>query len=43
MMRALYCDMPIGTCQAEAMSSSEEVNPVALAIVELRLPEGISQ
>jgi len=29
------------TSQAEAMSNSEKINPVALAIVELRKSEGI--
>ena len=35
--------MPKGTCRAEAMSNSEKIKPVALAIIELRLSEGISQ
>ena len=36
--------MPKGTCWAEAMSNSEKKNkPVALAVIELRLSEGISQ
>ena len=33
--------MPKGTCPAEAMSSSKNIKP--LAIIELRLSEGISQ
>jgi len=32
-----------GTSEDEAMSSSEEIKPVALSIVELCLAEGISQ
>ena len=36
----LYCIMPKGTSWAEAMSNNE---PVALAVIELRLSEGISQ
>ena len=35
--------MPKGTCRAEAMSSSEKIKPVALAVIELRLSEGISE
>ena len=35
--------MPKGTCQAEAMSNSKKIKPVALAIIELRFSEGISQ
>ena len=35
--------MPKGTSQAEAMSNSGKINPVALAVIELRLTEGISQ
>ena len=35
--------MPKGTCQAETMSNSEKIKPVALAVIELRLSEGISQ
>ena len=31
------------TCQAEAISNSEKIKPVALAIIELCLSEGISQ
>jgi len=33
--------VPKGTSQAEAMSSSEKINPIALAIVELHESEGI--
>ena len=39
-MHGMYCGMHKGTSRAEAMLSSE---PVALAIIELRLSEGISQ
>ena len=35
--------MPKGTCRAEAMSNSEKIKPVALAVIKLRLSEGISQ
>ena len=35
--------MPKGMCPAEAMSNSEIIKPVALAVIELRLSEGISQ
>ena len=35
--------MPKGTCQAETTSNSEKIKPVALAVIELHLSEGISQ
>ena len=35
--------MPKGTCRAEATSNIEKIKPVALAVTELRLSEGISQ
>jgi len=35
--------MPKGTSQAEATSDSEKIKPVALAVIELCLTEGISQ
>jgi len=35
--------MAKGTCQAEVMSKSKKIKPVALAIVELRESEGIRQ
>ena len=43
-----YFDLAIalllkGTCQAEATSNSEKIKPIALAVIELRLSEGISQ
>ena len=31
------------TCQAEATSKKERIKPVALAVIELLLPEGINQ
>ena len=43
MKNCMYCSMPQGMCPAEAMSNSEKIKPVALAIVELCLSEGISQ
>ena len=42
-MYCMYSGMPKGTCRAEAMSNSETTKPVALAVLELRLSEGISQ
>ena len=38
-----YCGMPKGTCWAEVTLNSEKTKPVALAVIELRLSEGISQ
>ena len=35
--------MPKGTHLAEATSNSEKVKPIALAVIELCLSEGISQ
>ena len=35
--------MSKGTSQAEATLNSEKINPVALAVIELHLSEGISQ
>ena len=36
--------MPKGTSRIEAMSNSEKkIKPVALVVMELRFPEGISQ
>ena len=44
MKNALYvCGMPKGTSRAEAMSNSEKSKPIALAVIELRLSEGLSQ
>ena len=42
-MHCMYSGMPKGTCRAEVMSNSEKIKPVALAIIELCLSEGISQ
>jgi len=41
-MHCMYCGMPKGTSRAEATSNSEKIKPVALAIIKLRLSEGIS-
>ena len=38
-----YCGMPKGTCRAKATSNSEKIKPIALAVIELRLSEGIDQ
>jgi len=35
--------VPKGTSRAEAMLNSEKIKPIALAIIELCLTEGISQ
>ena len=35
--------MPKGTCWAVVTLNSEKIKPVALAVIELRLSEGISQ
>jgi len=37
----MHCGMPNGTSQAEATSNSEKIKPVALAVIELCLSEGI--
>jgi len=42
-MHCIYSGMVKGTSRAEAMSNSEKIRPVALAIVELRETEGIRQ
>ena len=42
-MYCTYCGMLKGTCRAEATSNSEKIKPVALAVIELCLSEGISQ
>ena len=39
----MYCGMPKGTCRAEATLNSEKIKPIALAVIELCLSEGISQ
>ena len=38
----LLCVLQLAKSCNKAMSSSEEIKPVALSIVELRLAEGIS-
>ena len=35
--------MPKGTCQAGATSNNEKIKPIALAVIELCLSEGIRQ
>ena len=42
-MHCMYCGMPKGTCPAEAMSNSEKIKTLALAVIKVRLSEGISQ
>ena len=42
-MHCMYRGMPKVSCQAEVISNSEKIKPVALAIIELCLSEGISQ
>jgi len=39
----MYCGVPKGTSRDEATSNSEKIKPVALAVIELRLSEGIRQ
>ena len=41
-MHCMYYGMPKGTCRAEVMSNSEKIKPVALAVIELLMSEGIS-
>jgi len=41
-MHWTYCGMPKGTSQAEAISSSEKIKPVTLAVIELCQSEDIS-
>ena len=38
-----YCGMPKGTSRAEATLNREKIKPVAIAVIELRLTEVISQ
>ena len=40
-MHCMYCGMPVGTCWAEVMS--KKFKPIALAVIEIHLSEGISQ
>ena len=42
-MHCTYCGMLKGTCRAEATLNSDKIKPVALAVIELGLSEGISQ
>ena len=42
-MHGMYCGMPKGTSRAEATSPREKIKPVALAVIELRMSESISQ
>ena len=42
-MLCTYCRMPKGTSQAKAMSNSEKLNLVGLAVIELCLAKRISQ
>ena len=39
----MYCGMPKGTSQAEVMSNSEKIKPIASVVIELQLSEGIGQ
>jgi len=39
----MHCGMPKGTFWAEATSNSEQIKPVAIAVIKLCLTEGISQ
>ena len=39
----MYCGMPKGTSRTEVTLNSEKIKPVALAVIELHLSEGISQ
>ena len=44
MMHALYVlQYAEGTCPAKVMPNSEKIKPITLAMIELRLAEGISQ
>ena len=42
-MHCTYCGMPKGTSWDEVTLNSEKIKPIALVIIELRLPEGIRQ
>ena len=39
-MPCMYCGMPKGISLDEATSNSDKIKPVALAVIELCLPEG---
>ena len=41
-MNCMYCGMPKDSSWAEVKLNSEKIQPVALAVIELRLSEGIS-
>jgi len=42
-MHGMYTGVAKGNSQAEVMSNSKKIKPIALAIVELRDSEGIMQ
>ena len=42
-MHCTYSGMPKGTSRPEVTSNSEKIKPVALAVIELHLSEGITQ
>jgi len=42
-MKSAYCSVPKGTSRDEATSNSKKINPIALAVIELCLSEGIRQ
>ena len=42
-MYCMYYGMTKSTSRAKAMSNSEKIKAVALAVIELRLSEGTSQ
>ena len=45
-MHCTYCGIPKGMCLAEAMSNSDKIKPIALAVTEFYSclnSEGISQ
>jgi len=42
-MHCTYCGVPKGTSRAEVTSNSGKIKPVALAVIKLRLSEGIRQ
>jgi len=40
-MYCTYCGVPKGTSRDEVTSNSKTINPIALAVIELHLSEGI--
>ena len=42
-MNCMYCGMSKGTCLAKVTLNSEKIKPIALAVIELCLSEGISR